>query len=90
MENGTNIRVFGNLDQLRCNRRCDLKSWWYRQCSACRTVDSWGNSTNFWSLLADRHRISIDCEENALGIHCGESPKVQSFCVARKCPHCGK
>ena len=27
---------------------------------------------------------------DALCIHCGESRKMRSFCVARECPHCGK
>ncbi|MBT3211460.1 MAG: hypothetical protein HOK57_00565 [Planctomycetaceae bacterium] len=40
-------------------------------------------------LLIDTAYQSI-VKKNALCIHCGESKKIQSFCVAGKCPHCGK
>jgi hypothetical protein len=40
-------------------------------------------------LLIDTAYQSI-VKKNVLCIHCGESRKIHSFCIARKCPHCGK
>ena len=40
-------------------------------------------------LLIDTAYQSI-AKKDSLCIYCGESRKIQSFCVAGECPHCGK